>query len=49
MLLEIAFQRQKADFTEEGYFGYKAEVPTHFRSSAFFLALTYRFGHVFRE
>jgi hypothetical protein len=47
LLLEVSFQRQKADYSEDGYFGSKAEVPTHFRANAFFLALTYRFGHVF--
>ncbi len=49
MQLEATYQHQKADYLEDGYFGLKAEVPTHFRSSVFFLALTYRFGHVFRE
>lgn len=47
MLLEVAYQHQKSDYVEDGYFGLKAEVPTHFRGNVFFLALTYRFGHVF--
>jgi len=49
LLLEVAYQHQKADYPEDGYFSLRAEVPTHFRGNVFFLALTYRFGHVFRE
>ncbi len=48
LLLEAAYQRQRADFRENGYFNLRVEVPTHFRGDVIFLALTYRFGHVFR-
>lgn len=48
LLLEAAFQRQRADYTENGYFNLRVEVPTHFRANVVFLALTYRFGHIFR-
>lgn len=48
LMLEAAYQRQRADYQENGYFNLRVEVPTHFRANVVFLALTYRFGHVFR-
>jgi hypothetical protein len=49
LLMEIAYQSQKADWLENGYFGLSPDVPTHYRASVFQLALTYRFGHIFKE
>jgi hypothetical protein len=48
LMLEAAYQRQRADYIENGYFNLRAQVPTQFRANVVFLALTYRFGDVFR-
>jgi hypothetical protein len=45
--LDAAYQRQRAGWLENGFF--LTDVDTHFRADAFLLALTYRFGHVFKE
>ena len=34
---------------ERGFFFQGPDVGTHYRANAFFLALTYRFGHIFKE
>ncbi len=49
LFMEVAYQRQVADWPEEGFFTDSPNVPTHFGSNVFFLALTYRFGHIFKE
>ncbi|MDD8011896.1 MAG: outer membrane protein transport protein [Acidobacteriota bacterium] len=49
LLLEITFQRQHANWLENGYFPVSPDVNTHFRANVFMLALTYRFGHIFKE
>ncbi|MFH2108127.1 MAG: outer membrane protein transport protein [Chrysiogenia bacterium] len=49
LLLEIAYQSQKADWSEKGFFLKGPDVATHFRASVFNLSLTYRFGHIFKE
>ena len=38
-----------ADWPEQGFFNLSPDVPTHYRANVFFLALTYRFGHIFKE
>ena len=48
-LLEIAYERQKADWPEKGYFIKAPDVASHFRANVFNLSLTYRFGHIFKE
>jgi len=48
-LVEAAFQRRVADWPEAGFAADTPDVATHFRSNVLFLALTYRFGHVFKE
>ncbi len=47
--MEVTYQRQVADWPEQGFFNLSPDVPTHYRANAFFLALTYRFGHIFKE
>ena len=49
LLVEFAYQRQRADWQERGYFGLRSDVSTHYRANVLFLTMTYRFGHVFRE
>jgi hypothetical protein len=49
LTLEVAFQRQMSDWPEQSFFAKKPPVDTHFRASIFFLTLTYRFGHIFKE
>ena len=49
LLLEVTYQRQVAGWTERGLFSGAPDVGTHYRANAFFLALTYRFGHIFKE
>ena len=46
---EIAFQRQKANWLENGYFRLSPDVDTHFRANVLMFALTYRFGHIFKD
>jgi long-subunit fatty acid transport protein len=47
--VEVTYQRQVADWPEASYFFQGPDVGTHFRANVFFLALTYRFGHIFKE
>jgi hypothetical protein len=47
--VEATYQRQVADWPEQGFFNLSPDVPTHYRANVFFLALTYRFGHIFKE
>ena len=49
LTLEIAFQRQVGDWLEEGFVPHNPSVATHYRANVFFLSLTYRFGHIFKE
>ena len=49
LLLEVTYQRQVADWSERGLYSGAPGVGTHYRANAFFLALTYSFGHVFKE
>lgn len=49
LTLEIAFQRQKSEWQEEGFVSDNPPVATHYRADVFFLSLTYRFGHIFKE
>jgi len=49
LLMEIAYQRQTADWPEKGFFIKGPDVATHFRANVFNLSLTYRFGHIFKE
>jgi len=49
LLLEIAYQRQVADWPEKGFFIQAPDVATHYRAHEFNLSLTYRFGHIFKE
>jgi len=49
LLLEVAYQRQMADWLEDSYFAQEPDVGTHFRANVFNLSLTYRFGHIFKE
>jgi len=45
--VDAALQFQRGDWLENGYF--IDDVLTHFRGDAFFLGLTYRFGHIFKN
>jgi long-subunit fatty acid transport protein len=49
LLLEMTYQRQVAGWSERGLYSQAPDVGTHFRANVFFLALTYRFGHIFKE
>ncbi len=49
LLLEIAFQRQQADWPEQGFYFKAPDVASHFHAHEFNLALTYRFGDMFKE
>lgn len=49
LLLEIAYQRQKADWPEKSFFPQSPDVATHYHAKVFNLSLTYRFGHIFKE
>jgi hypothetical protein len=49
LLLEIAFQRQQADWPEQGFYFRAPDVASHFHAHEFNLALTYRFGDMFKE
>jgi hypothetical protein len=49
LTLEVAFQRQRSDWPEQGFVSKNPPVDTHFRASIFFLTLTYRFGHIFKD
>jgi hypothetical protein len=48
-LLEIAYQKQSADWPEKSFFSQGPDVVTHYRANVFLLSLTYRFGHIFKE
>ena len=49
LALEIAYQRQRGEWLEKGFVNQNPPVATHFRASVFFLSLTYRFGHIFKD
>jgi len=49
LLVELAYQRQRADWQENGYFVLRPDASTHYRANVLFLTLTYRFGNVFKE
>jgi hypothetical protein len=49
LLLEIAFQRQQADWPEQGFYFRAPDVASHFHGHEFNLALTYRFGQIFKD
>jgi hypothetical protein len=49
LLLEIAYQRQKADWLEDGYFEKDQAVASHFKDDLLKFSLTYRFGRIFKE
>jgi hypothetical protein len=47
LLVELAYQRQRADWQENGYFGQRPDASTHYRANVLFLSLTYHFGQAF--
>jgi hypothetical protein len=47
--MEIAFQRQNANWNEKGYFYKNREVPSHYSANLLKFSLTYRFGRIFRD
>ena len=49
LLLEIVYQKQRADWLENSFFIKEPDVATHYRADVFSLSLTYRFGHLFKE
>jgi hypothetical protein len=49
LLIEVTYQRQRSDWSERGFFAGAPDVITKYRAHVFFLAITYRFGHVFKE
>lgn len=49
LLLEIAYQKQTADWPEKSFFSKEPDVATHYRANVFSLSLTYRFGQIFKE
>ncbi|MCX6557776.1 MAG: hypothetical protein NTW95_10165 [Candidatus Aminicenantes bacterium] len=49
LLLEIAFQRQSADWPEVGYFTDEPAVSSHYSADLLKFSLTYRFGRIFKE
>jgi hypothetical protein len=46
---EVAYQRQKADWLEDGYFAKNQAVPSRFSADLLKFSLTYRFGRIFKE
>jgi hypothetical protein len=49
LLLEIAYQRQKADWPEKGFFYNAPDVATHYGAHQLNLSLTYSFERIFKE
>jgi hypothetical protein len=49
LLLEVAYQRQQADWPETGYFDWSRAVPSRYRANLLKFSLTYRFGRLFKE
>ena len=49
LLLELSYQRQRADWQENGFFFQRPDVATHYRANVLFFTLTYRFGNAFKE
>lgn len=49
LLAEFTFQRQVGNWPEKGFYPGAPDVNSHFRGNVFFFALTYRFGHAFKE
>lgn len=49
LLLEVAFQRQSADWLENGYFDPEQAVSSRFCADLLKFSLTYRFGRIFKE
>ncbi|HSQ35028.1 MAG TPA: hypothetical protein VLQ89_03455 [Candidatus Binatia bacterium] len=49
LLLEIAYQRQKADWLEDGYFDPGTAVASRLRVDLLKFSQTYRFGRIFKE
>jgi hypothetical protein len=49
LLLEVAYQRQKGDWPEYGYFVKNKTVASHYSDNLLKFSLTYRFGRIFKE
>jgi hypothetical protein len=49
LLLEVAYQRQQADWPESGYFDLAQAVPSRFKGNLLKFSLTYRFGRIFKD
>ncbi len=49
LLLEVAYQRQQADWPESGYFDPNQAVPSRFEGNLLKFSLIYRFGRLFKE
>ncbi len=49
LLLEVAYQRKKADWSENGYFVKEQAVASHYKANLLKFSLTYRFGRIFKE
>ena len=49
LLLEVAYQRQHADWLENGYFDPDQLVSSQFKGNLLKFSLTYRFGRLFKE
>ncbi|MBN2344801.1 MAG: outer membrane protein transport protein [Candidatus Aminicenantes bacterium] len=49
LLVEFSYQRQRADWLEDGFFALGADPSTHLRASVLYIAMTYRFGYIFKE
>jgi len=49
LMLEVAFQKQIADWPEQGFYFRAPDVVSHFHANEFILSLTYRFGQMFKE
>jgi len=49
LLLEIAYQRQTADWPEVGYFTDEPAISSHYSADLLKFSLTYRFGKIFQQ
>jgi len=49
LLLEVAYQRQQADWLERGYFDPNQLISSQFKGNLLKFSLTYRFGRLFKE
>ncbi|MBN2400154.1 MAG: outer membrane protein transport protein [Candidatus Aminicenantes bacterium] len=49
LLLEVAYQRKTAAWSENGYFVKEQAVASHYKANLLKFSLTYRFGGIFKE